>query len=57
MVELQIAPLGKDGDAIDIRRDLSDACHVTLLKRIVERPFYFGTSGHTPPKQPEPGWP
>jgi hypothetical protein len=41
MVELKIAPLSKDRDAIDIRRDFRGDRHASLLNRIFLTAFLF----------------
>src|SRR5579872_1266347 len=51
MVELQVARLRKDRDAIDVRRDFRGDCHASLLNRISGWPFYFEFPATHAPKE------
>src|SRR5579863_3999601 len=51
MVELQVARLRKDPDAIDVRRDFRGDCHASVLNRISGWPSILSFRPHTPPKE------
>src|SRR5579872_6069641 len=56
MVELQIARLRKDRDAIDVRGDFRGDCHASLLNRISEWPFYFEFPATHAPERADSSW-
>src|SRR5579863_139228 len=56
MVELQVARLRKDRDAIDVRRDFRGGCHASLLNRISGWPFYFEFPATHAPERAGSSW-